>query len=639
MSAPAIIKAPYQWLQITTAFAILKLIREVTVPALAFANNDIALIAWTYDRHLPGCLGFAVWRLDLNAGTEEALPALARFKNVAANVPQSTVQAPIQKYWWKDLHARRGGHFRYRIEPMGGAPGNLKRLEGVEPLVSNAVTISADRGRFKAFFNRGIVASQSVVDSLGTPSAARLLRHVEDPTDPIRSNLAGELPQALMALLDRADTEGGEIRGALYELDDPKGLEVRLQAKHHGDPALRVIVLGNERTSTGKGADRVVVEDADAENRANLKTAGVSVADRILPDQHIPHNKFLVLKKQGAPVAVLTGSTNWTKTGLATQTNNALLIESPAVAAIYADYWDQLEKDTDSANRGVGDWQSKAFRDWNRAHNAEVLAKPIALEDDSAKVTVLFSPNTESTLKSPPKEKPADMQRVFELVTGARQAVLFLAFDPGNNSILDAAGAALAENSKLFVRGALTSPQRAENFKDALEKASQPAPANATPTVGVIGEPAKDAPQGVPDYRAIPAGKVTADDRFGAWEAELGQVGHAIIHDKIVVIDPFSDDCAVILGSHNLGYRASHNNDENMVIVQGHRPLAEAYACHVLDIYDHYAWRYWLARFPGRFGKPLEGNDKWQERYIDGAEEKSPELRFWLSATPSTADG
>jgi phosphatidylserine/phosphatidylglycerophosphate/cardiolipin synthase-like enzyme len=128
---------------------------------------------------------------------------------------------------------------------------------------------------------------------------------------------------------------------------------------------------------------------------------------------------------------------------------------------------------------------------------------------------------------------------------------------------------------------------------------------------------------------------VGAQDVFGAWEAEFTKAGHAIIHDKVVVIDPFSDDCVVVTGSHNLGYRASHNNDENMVVIRGHRRLAEAYACHVLDLYDHYAWRFLLHRFPHTFGRPLDGTDTWQDRYIKDDQEKSPELRFWLGATPS----
>ena len=28
--------------------------------AVAFSNNDIAVVAWTFDRHLDGCLGFAI---------------------------------------------------------------------------------------------------------------------------------------------------------------------------------------------------------------------------------------------------------------------------------------------------------------------------------------------------------------------------------------------------------------------------------------------------------------------------------------------------------------------------------------------------------------------------------------------------
>ncbi|PXW57107.1 phospholipase D-like domain-containing protein [Chelatococcus asaccharovorans] len=53
-----------------------------------------------------------------------------------------------------------------------------------------------------------------------------------------------------------------------------------------------------------------------------------------------------------------------------------------------------------------------------------------------------------------------------------------------------------------------------------------------------------------------------------------GHVG-AIIHDKVMVIDPLSDDCTVVFGSHNLGFKASYANDENMVVVSGDRALAE----------------------------------------------------------------
>ena len=79
------------------------------MPAIAFSNNDIALVAWTFDRHLDGCLGFAIHRID-TSGKDTVLPALARFATQDKNARLTTEQAPVQKFWWKDLFAKRGEH-------------------------------------------------------------------------------------------------------------------------------------------------------------------------------------------------------------------------------------------------------------------------------------------------------------------------------------------------------------------------------------------------------------------------------------------------------------------------------------------------------------------------------------------------
>lgn len=627
------------------------------MPAIAFSNNDIAVIAWTFERHLKGCLGFAVIRIDSH-GNETVLPAMASFPGQPSDAKRTTAQAPVQKFWWKDLDAERGGSYTYRIVPMAGAPGALKPLARVKPLLSNAVTITEKRPPFcKAYFNRGIVATQALSHALSDkPSRAALEPHIVDPNDRIRRDLQGQLYAGVTSLLDRADAEGGTINAALYELNDPNGLEKRLQAADHGDPRSRTVILGNEqqgRTRTSPGS-----EDADAENRQHLKDAGVTVVDRILRKGSIPHNKFMVLNQNGAPAAVLTGSTNWTSTGLCTQTNNALVVESAKLAQRYLDYWHRLKADVEAADGDQKKLQSPALRTWDHNANDSAINSPVALGSGVA-IEPMFSPNTNHLLKSPPRETPNDMARIFALIGSAKQAVLFLAFDPGNNSILDAAGKALAANPDLFVRGALTSPQRAGNFAAALHEGEEAGEgeegqhgergATEVAVVGEHGEPRRPGrrpaakkgarPAIEPDYRAIAAGAVNKDDAFGAWEAELNKYGFAVIHNKIVVIDPFSDDCVVVTGSHNLGFRASHNNDDNLVIIHGHRGLAEAYACHVLDIYDHYAWRYWLKEYPKDFGKPLETDDTWQARYIRGPNVKSPELRFWLAAAGAGVAG
>jgi hypothetical protein len=152
-----------------------------------------------------------------------------------------------------------------------------------------------------------------------------------------------------------------------------------------------------------------------------------------------------------------------------------------------------------------------------------------------------------------------------------------------------------------------------------------------------------------------PAGILKAEE---AWMAEIFKAGHAIVHDKILVIDPFSDNCVVITGSHNLGFKASYNNDENLVFVRGHRPLAEAYAAHCADVFEHYRWRYYQKREaerkaaqqwvtdgsnPATAGdkkyatvnffqisnpQKLVG-DKWQDRYFNPASLASLERQFW----------
>src|SRR5215472_5314086 len=95
-----------------------------TMPAIAFSNNDIAVVAWTFDRHLDGCLGFQIIQID-SADNARSLPALASFAGQPADPKRTTEQAPVQKFWWKDLSAKRGETYTYKIVPMGGTPGAL----------------------------------------------------------------------------------------------------------------------------------------------------------------------------------------------------------------------------------------------------------------------------------------------------------------------------------------------------------------------------------------------------------------------------------------------------------------------------------------------------------------------------------
>ncbi|RFB76311.1 phospholipase D-like domain-containing protein [Methylovirgula sp. 4M-Z18] len=589
--------------------------------AVAFSNNDIAVVAWTFGGKLAGCLGFAIYRTDVRAGTETCLPALATFQGQQATPGRTTADDPVQKFFWKDVYAKRGGTYRYKIVPMGGAPGALRPMP-FGPLVTNVIQLSPHFGTLSAYFNRGILATQATAHALddGSPAGSKvaaLLAKIVKPGDPLRVDLAGQMIEALTALPDEAGRTGADLRLALYEFQDPELIQHFAALKAKGS-----LILSNMPGGTKKAG--TFTNDTYAAERQAIKADGLDVIDRFMPSNSIGHNKFQVLM-DGTPQAVLFGSTNCTSNALCAQTNNTIIARSPAMAQAYADYWDRLKQDTVPPGDGGKAQQSPSLR---RADAQPPVT--LTLEDNSGTVDLWFSPNTphaRGKSRGANEATPPDLQMVFDAIAQAQQAILFLAFEPGSPSIIDAIADALKAKPRLFVRGAVTAAGAAGDFYTAVNGGDP----SAKPAKRQKGDP--PLPE---DYRVIHTRGVTAQDAFGQWEAELNQAGHAVIHDKIVVIDPFADNCVVVTGSHNLGFKASYNNDENLAIIRGHRALAEAYAAHCLDVYDHYAWRYWLAQNGAKAWHFLSADDTWQDAYFSPDNQvKSAELSFWLAATPS----
>jgi phosphatidylserine/phosphatidylglycerophosphate/cardiolipin synthase-like enzyme len=245
--------------------------------------------------------------------------------------------------------------------------------------------------------------------------------------------------------------------------------------------------------------------------------------------------------------------------------------------------------------------------------------------EDAGTLTSYFSPCTpkqRSKAKGSAEAFPIDMKDLKARVMSAKNAVLFLAFIPGTPSIVDFAAAAQKANKDLFVRGCLTSPDAAGNFYYDLRGTSPPKRQKG------VKSPA--APQ---DARVISANALGKDVPEG-WQKELLNAGYAVTHDKIVVIDPFADDCVVVTGSHNLGFQASYNNDENLVIIEGNKKLAMAYATHVLDVYDHFSWRWSVNQGTSADAHLKTTPDAWLQWYFDAqGKVKTAQLKFWMQAT------
>ncbi len=642
------------------------------VSASAYANNEVAYLAWDVDGHIEGCLGFEVTRVYLNADGSAAKRADGSEDRVRCAtwvgfadqrnphwLPQDTGIWPVQKLSWRDLTLRkkRDGlqrrpaevFVRYEIRPVGeleagmepapdpkpkmvqvtkrdadGLPvkdehgalvkivvkaydGKPRPLGYLGPAAStNTVLVTSKRGVFRSAFTNGILAAQwlrNVLMEDGRIEPGELIGKISNPSDAHRKYLAGDVLPMLHELFARP----GQFHLALYELDDRELIDLLL-----ANAARIHIILANT------GLEDSHWDGRNAKARQALIDAGADIQHRMFNNStHIGHNKFVVHDPMdGGPRCVFTGSTNWTSTGVAGQTNNALVIEDDGVAQVFQDYWQRLHDDALEVPTTFGkpmsaNQQSLAFRSANETPSRVTLA-------NGARIEAWFSPNMQGRTKG--KKTPPDLVEVYRRMRLAREAILFLAFYPaqrGKDCIIGEAIEIGRKDENLIVTGAVSSAQAMPNYvpgkKNDPEDESDDEPGESPRTFSEA------------NVSIVRASRIDDRDLLGDFGAEQltakGGIG-AIIHDKVVVIDPLSPDCSVILGSHNLGFKASYSNDENLVIVSGDQALAEAYAVHILDVYDHYRFRAVEAELQSKHKKGWSGfldtDDSWLEAYADG---------------------
>ncbi|HEV2835163.1 MAG TPA: phospholipase D-like domain-containing protein [Pyrinomonadaceae bacterium] len=642
----------------------------------AWANNEVAYVAWDVDKKIKGCLGFDVTRVYLNDdgsvaqkadGSEDRIKCATwvAFKGQSNPnwLPQDTSVWPVQKMSWRDLTLRkkRDGaerrpenvRVRYEIRPVGdlkpgleAVPSNglefayvtrrdsdgkpvlddngkpvkerVKAYTGkVRPLaylapaaISNDIFVTTRRGPFRSTFTNGILAAQwlsNVLKEDGVIEPDELINKISNPDDPHRKYLAGDVIPLIHEIFKRK----GQFYVGLYELEDEELENLLLEN------AERIhVILSNTAADDNKKWDA-----RNKKARKRLMDAGVDIQHRMFNNSiHIGHNKFVVnVPPSGGARSVFTGSTNWTSTGIAGQTNNGLLIEDDDVAGAFLAYWKRMKKDAlkmpKPFSKAMGDNQQSAeFR------TANMKSTEVELADGGGTISVWFSPNTPERKKPTSKKKkaptPPDLTEVYRCMRLAKDAILFLAFYPGQRGVDCLIGEAIdigMKDRSLIVSGAVSSPQAMPNYKPKKKQDGE-----------VVEE--GDSPATFDDKNISIVRAARIDDRnilgdFGVEQLTAkGAVG-AIIHDKLIVVDPRSDDCAVILGSHNLGFKASYSNDENFLIVRGNRDLAAAYAVHIMDVYDHYRFRA-IETERKRKGKKgwsgfLETDDDWQEGYVD----------------------
>lgn len=556
------------------------------------ANADDALLLWATDVIDDRVRGFAVQRKLESATGGTTTAWLDNFAPPGVQAFQSGQHQPsnvwpFRAFSWTDHGVSPGDAVSYRVAPVLSDPADPSQLQ--PPRLASASRWSRKRAigaksatPYEAFFNRGFVISQflsrylaqrfpglSMADAL-EQFKDEITRHDEDV---IRAFLSGDLRTTMLKLLAEAKANGDDVHAALYELSDGeliKGLTA-LGARAHV-----VLANGSIAQVRGEHAADARKRDQNAVGRATLLHAGVDVGplDRFISPPALGHNKFLVFSRAGTPEQVWTGSTNWTPTGLCTQLNNGLLISDRAAARAYRTQW-------------------QALRDARSSHPASLVEgnrTPAGIGPAGHKDAAHFT-------RAPDR---VDLKELAGIVSGAEQGLLFLMFMPGASGVLADVRALIAAKPRLLVRGVVSDLPRGRQ-----DEQSGPTTTVSVTVVDTPGGAAAPAPQ---TYDVVQPMGLRHPAAGWATEVTRAQfksgIGFAIIHSKVLLVDPFGNHPIVVTGSHNLSLSASEDNDENFVVVHGDRALAEAYAVNIQS-----AWRHYASRAAGNGLRNLTGID------------------------------
>jgi phosphatidylserine/phosphatidylglycerophosphate/cardiolipin synthase-like enzyme len=590
----------------------------VSIDVKVYDNGDHTCLVWlpSDERPIKDCRGFTIRRLlKADAGKpiqESYLHGFVGFSDDDKLDPNASWKFPLQRFMWWDYGVIPGNVVQYSIVPVRGPDKDHLQLSTADAsALTPPMTITGQASaHISAYFNKGIVSAQWVSRALAAlgkkPNLNNLISVVNNP---LRNALSGLLRQQLLELLDWIKQNNGEIYAALYELNDPE-LIPKLEAlgqKCH-------LILGN-------GAFKPPTNDENAKVRAQLH-GKVDLHNRLVSEGHFAHNKFVVAcDSTGKPQRVLSGSTNWTVTGLCTQANNSIIVDDPDLGAYFIEEWKLL--------KAAGNTYPPTLMKDNSTSKSFSI--------DEGTIVQWFAPTSAGE----------DLDYARQLINGAERGILFLFFNPGafepedkpeywtllQNILVRHQVGTPNYNPALYIHGVVNQEIAGLTTEDTKKPSKHVAldPTNAAP-VKLYGS-GKTSPLPVPYESMVPK---AIKDAFHDFASEVMNQG-VHVHSKVIVIDPFGKKPVVMTGSHNMGHKASTANDDNLMIAEGNAPLAAAYAANIIAIYQNYRWNTYVdahAKDP-HVWNGLVDNATWQDSYLADGSPDLAEIKFWLGEGPS----
>jgi hypothetical protein len=523
----------------------------------------------------------------------------------AAEPANSTVNAPLHKFRW--LHVPGSAHqglkpvmgtYAYTVTPRYfNDAGSLLALD---PSLGASVEIAVrgfQKDTLQLAFTRGYVQSQAYVDHFG-PHATIVHPGAEllyDTSQVAGKNAAEEAFTYAQEYEWLGSTAREQIFALLHDVLEHQHLQLDVFAYDLNEPDVMKILLQLAK----QGRVRVILDNAPLHHDTQhpqpedqfeqlFKQQATAPAD--IKRGHFSryaHDKVLVVSDAHGAKKVLTGSTNFSVSGLYINSNHVLLFSDADTAGKYRELFDQAWND---------DVKTKPF-----------LASPLSSEPFSPAGAVpprkiTFSPHTNDIatgLLDAMAARIANEETHGPAVGSVMFAVMGLA---GSGAVFPALKA-LHQNQSIFSYGVSDDPGGIALY----------APGKATGVL-VTGTPTHT--QLPPPFDQVPS--------IGSYHQ---------IHHKFVICGFNGPNPVVYCGSSNLALGGEEDNGDNLLEIHD-GDVATAFALEAVSLVDHFQFLNRLAAEGAPKAKPpaskikaaeaagwfLSTSDSWSQSYFQAGD-------------------
>lgn len=490
--------------------------------------------------------------------------------------PTSSFNAPIHKFRWihvpGTLHTGRNpffGSYKYTVTPRYfDAEGSLQPID-----TRLAVSVEIDvkpfvKGKVEVSFTRGFTQSQAFVDHFGPkavfhPKGDELLFDTSQVSG--RNNAGDEYTfaeqyqwlgftarQKILALANEVLQDRSLTLDVFaYDLNEPDLLAIFLKLARQG--RMRIILddaplhhrAPSKKSSEAAGESSTKAKGPTAEDKfERLFTRAAKKPAAIMRGhfKRYAHDKVFIVKrkKDKAPLKVLTGSTNFSITGLYVNSNHIVVFNDEGVATAYASVFDAA-------------WDGKVSGSFAKLPEA---GQVFSFEDEGVpKTEITFSPHQEEFAQDILDGMAARISREKKRGNGS---VLFavMAIEKSSGPVLPALQH-IHEDPNTFSYGISDAPEGIKLYT----------PRQKTGVL-VSGKPAST-------LLPPPFSQVRG----------LG-LGHQV-HHKFVVCGFNGPDPVVYCGSSNLALGGEQANGDNLLAIYD-ADIATVFAIDALALVDHF---------------------------------------------------